>query len=176
MRGAGELLCGMPVGSTNIHGTAALCRPNLPHTLRSPTGGVEAATAPSFLMAQGLGCATGTRALSPRDPDFPSFPREKKENKKSAKHSFRHPHLPPTRSKPPALRVRHVRLVRQVRRGTKPAVGRSHTRQRHFISHLSSLIIHFRLRFLRFSPPRFLLTVEMTVSGGYIIGGKPKKL
>ena len=37
------------------------------------------------MATQGLDCATGTRALSPRDPDFPSFPREKKENKKSAK-------------------------------------------------------------------------------------------
>ena len=83
MRGAGELLCGMPMSSSNLNGTAAFCRPNMPHTLRSPTGGVEAATAPPFTATQGLGCATGTRALSPRDPDFPSFPREKKENKKS---------------------------------------------------------------------------------------------
>ena len=66
VRGAGELLCGMLRVSTNIDGTAALCRPNMPHTLRSPPGGVKAAT----------------RALTPRDPVFPSFP-EKKENKKS---------------------------------------------------------------------------------------------
>ena len=78
MRGAGELLWGMQKFSTNIYGAAAFCRPNMPHTLRSPPGGVEAATAPSFVMAQGLGCATGTRALTPRDPVFPSFPREKK--------------------------------------------------------------------------------------------------
>ena len=55
----------------------------MPHTLRSPPGGVEAATAPPFTATQGLVYATGTLALSPRDPDFPSFPREKKENKKS---------------------------------------------------------------------------------------------
>ena len=35
MRGAGELLCGTPRVSTNIDGTAALCRPPMPHTLRS---------------------------------------------------------------------------------------------------------------------------------------------
>ena len=78
MRGADELLCGMQRFSTSINGAMALCRPNMPHTLRSPTGGVEAATASPFLATQGLVYATGTRALSPRDPDFPSFPREKK--------------------------------------------------------------------------------------------------
>ena len=41
MRGAGESLCGTPMVSTNINGSAAFCRPPMPHTLRSPTGGVE---------------------------------------------------------------------------------------------------------------------------------------
>ncbi len=41
MRGADELLCGMPMFSSNLNGTAALCRPDMPHTLRSPPGGVE---------------------------------------------------------------------------------------------------------------------------------------
>ena len=83
MRGAGESLCGMLAFSTNIHGAAAFCRPNMPHTLRSPTGGVEAATAPSFMRAQGLVYATGTRALSPRDPDFPSFPEKRSKIRKA---------------------------------------------------------------------------------------------
>ena len=73
MRGAGESLCGMQMFSANTNGATAFYRPNMPHTLRSPTGGVEAATAPPFLATQGLDYATGTRALSPRDPDFPSF-------------------------------------------------------------------------------------------------------
>ena len=82
MRGADESPCGTPMFSTNINGTAALCRPDMPHTLRSPPGGVKAATVPPFMAAQGLASAAGTRALTPRDPVFPSFP-EKKENKKS---------------------------------------------------------------------------------------------
>ena len=83
MRGAGESLCGMPMCFTNIEGAAAFFRPDMPHTLHSPAGGVEAATAPPFMATQGLVYATGTRALSPRDPEFPSFLCEKKENKKS---------------------------------------------------------------------------------------------
>ena len=83
MRGADESLCGMQEFSTNISGTAALCRPNMPHALRSPPGGVEATPASPFTAAPGLVFATGTRALTPRDPVFPSFLREKKENKKS---------------------------------------------------------------------------------------------
>ena len=83
MRGAGESLCGMPTFSTNIHGTAALCRPDMPHTLRSPAGGIEAATAPPFMATQGLSSATGTRALSPRGPDFPSFPEKRRKTRKA---------------------------------------------------------------------------------------------
>ena len=41
LRGADESLCGMLTFSTNIDGAAALCRPDMPHTLRSPPGGVE---------------------------------------------------------------------------------------------------------------------------------------
>jgi len=78
MRGAGELLCGTPKFSTNIDGSAALCRPAMPHTLRSPPGGVGATPAPPFTATPGLVYATGTWALPPRDPGFTSFPREKK--------------------------------------------------------------------------------------------------
>ena len=83
MRGADESLCGTPMFFTNIDGTAALCRPDMPHTLRSPTGGVEAATAPSFMMAQGFASATGTRALTPRDPVFTSFPEKRSKTRKA---------------------------------------------------------------------------------------------
>ena len=81
MRGAGKLLYGTPAISTNIHGTAAFYRPPMPHTLRSPPGGVEAATAPPFKATQGLVYATGTRALSPRDPDFTSWEEIKQEKR-----------------------------------------------------------------------------------------------
>ena len=83
MRGAGESLCGMQMFSANTNGATAFYRPNMPHTLRSPTGGVEAATAPPFLATQGLDYATGTRALSPRDPDFPSFPEKRRKTRKA---------------------------------------------------------------------------------------------
>ena len=84
MRGAGESLCGTPMFSTNIDGTAALSRPDMPHTLRSPSGGVKAATAPPFMAAQGLASAAGTRALTPRDPVFTSFPEKRSKTRKAA--------------------------------------------------------------------------------------------
>jgi len=39
MQGADESLCGTPMFSTNIDGTAALSRPDMPHTLRSVPDG-----------------------------------------------------------------------------------------------------------------------------------------
>ena len=83
MLGADESLCGMLRVSTNMGGTAALCRPDMPHTLRSPPGGVEAATAPPFMASQGLVYATGTRALPPRDPGFPSFHEKRSKTRKA---------------------------------------------------------------------------------------------
>jgi len=39
MRGADELPCGVQRFSTNINGTAAFCRPDMPHTLCSTPDG-----------------------------------------------------------------------------------------------------------------------------------------
>jgi hypothetical protein len=67
LRGADMPVCSMQMVSTKSYGAAAICRPDMPHTLRSPPGGFEAATAPPFTATQGLAYATGTRALPPRD-------------------------------------------------------------------------------------------------------------
>jgi hypothetical protein len=74
----------MPMFFTHRSGAAAICRPDMPHTLRSPPGGFEAATAPPFTATQGLAYATGTRALPPRDPGFPSFHVKRSKTRKAA--------------------------------------------------------------------------------------------
>ena len=70
MQGADMPVCDTQRFYTKNCGTVAICRPDMPHTLRSPSGGLLAATAPPFLATQGLASATGTRALPPRDPGF----------------------------------------------------------------------------------------------------------
>ena len=63
---------------------SGVCRPDMPHTLRSPPGGFGAATAPPFTATQGLASAAGTRALPPRDPGFTSFPGKRSKTRKAA--------------------------------------------------------------------------------------------
>ena len=83
LRGADMPVCGMRINATKTHGAAAIGRPDMPHTLRSPAGGFGAATARPFLGAQGLASATGTRALPPRDPGFPSFRVKRRKTRKA---------------------------------------------------------------------------------------------
>ena len=59
---------------------ARICRTRSARLLAA----LKAATAPSFVMAQGLVYATGTRALPPRDPGFTSFPGKRCEIRKAA--------------------------------------------------------------------------------------------
>ena len=68
MRGADMPVCDMRINSAQTYGAEAIGRPDMPHTLRSPTGGLLAATARPFLGAQGLAYATGTRELRPVTP------------------------------------------------------------------------------------------------------------
>jgi len=83
MRGADVSVCGMRMNSAKTYGAAAIGRPNMPHTLRSPPGGFGAATARPFPGAQGLASAAGTRALPPRDPGFTSFHGKRSEIRKA---------------------------------------------------------------------------------------------
>ena len=83
LRGADMPVCSMQMVSTKSYGAAAICRPDMPHTLRSPPGGFFAATAPPFMATQGLAYATGTRALPPRDPGFPSFRAKRRKTRKA---------------------------------------------------------------------------------------------
>ena len=69
-------VCVTQINSAKSRGAMAICRPDMPHTLRSPPGGFEAATTRPFLGAQGLASATGTRALPPRVPGFMTCPIE----------------------------------------------------------------------------------------------------
>ena len=82
---------------------SGVCRPDMPHTLRSPPGGFGAATAPPFTATQELASAAGTRALPPRDPGFTSFPEKRSKTRKaatfSAKNSMSLRHKPSKRQK-----------------------------------------------------------------------------